>query len=96
MIGFHPNEIAVKKLAGIGTEVDLKFSENFHLNFMTNIFAVQEAGRSNGFSVLAGYGIGAGYMSIAGPLKVGLMHGIYNREKYFTGIKGYISLGYNF
>ncbi len=38
MIGFHPNEIAVKKLAGMGTEVDLEFSENFHLNFMTNIF----------------------------------------------------------
>jgi len=96
MIGFHANEIPVKKLAGFGTEADMNLSENFHVTFMANIFAAQEAERQNGFSVLAGYGLGAGYMSIAGPLKVGLMQGIYNREKFFRGIKGYISLGYNF
>lgn len=96
MIGFHSNEIPVKKLAGFGTEFDMMIYENFHMNFMANIFAAQEAERQTGFSVLAGYGIGVGYMSIAGPLKVGLMHGFYNREKYFRGIKGFISLGYNF
>ncbi len=96
MIGFHANEIPVKKLAGVGTEVDMELSDNFHLNFSTNIFAAQEADRHSGYSILAGYGLGVGYMSLAGPLRAGLMHGIYNREKFFRGIKGYISLGYKF
>jgi outer membrane translocation and assembly module TamA len=63
---------------------------------MANIFAAQEVNRDKGFSLLTGYGLGFGYMSIIGPLRVGLMYGDYNREKYFREIKGYISIGYNF
>ena len=96
MIGFHSNELAVKKLAGIKTELDMEIIENFHLNIMANIFAVQEVNRNKGFSLLTGYGLGVGYMSIIGPLKIGLMYGKYNQEKYFSKIKGYISFGYNF
>ena len=96
MVGFQTNEIPVKKLAGFRTSVDMEVFENIHLNIMANIFAAQEANRKNGFSLLSGVGIGAGYNSIIGPIKIGLMYGNYKREVYFNKIKGYISIGYNF
>ena len=96
MVGFQTNEIPVKKLAGFRASLDMEVFENFHLNIMANIFAVQEANRKNGFSLLSGVGIGAGYNSIIGPIKIGLMYGNYKREVFFNKIKGYISIGYNF
>jgi hypothetical protein len=96
MIGFQTNEIAVNKLAGFRTSFDIEPVESFHLNIMANVFVVQEAFRSKGYSLLTGVGIGAGYMSIIGPLKIGLMYGNYRKELFFHKIKGYISIGYNF
>ncbi|MCJ7447318.1 MAG: patatin-like phospholipase family protein [Bacteroidales bacterium] len=97
MIGFQTNEIPVKKLAGIGTELDMELFKDFHISIMANVFAAQEADRENGYSFLAGYGLGVGYMSIIGPLKAGMMLGQYNNEEeYFKKIKSYISLGFNF
>jgi hypothetical protein len=96
MYGFHSNEIPVKKLAGFGMELDWEILKDLHLNLTGNIFAAQEAERDNGYSLLAGYGIGIGYMSIIGPLKAGIMQGFYEHEKYFKKIKGYISFGYAF
>jgi NTE family protein len=96
MVGFQSNEIAVTKLAGFRTNFDIEPVENFHLNISANIFVVQEAFRDKGFSFLSGIGIGGGYMSIIGPIKIGLMYGNYGSEKYFHKIKGYISIGYNF
>ena len=96
MVGFQPNEIPVKKLAGFRTSLDYELFEDFHLDFMANAFVVQESNRSSGISLLTGIGIGAGYMSIIGPIKIGLMYGNYKREEYFNKIKGYISIGYNF
>ena len=96
MVGFHSNEIPVKKLAGIRGDLDLRLYENIHLTFMANIFAIQEANRDTGYSLLSGYGLGIGYMSIIGPVRIGIMRGDYNREIYFRKTKGYISIGYNF
>jgi hypothetical protein len=96
MYGFQSNEIPVKKLAGARTELDIEIFEDFHMNIMANIFAIQEANRVKGFSLLSGIGVGAGYMSIIGPIKIGVMYGNYKNEKYFNKIKGYISIGYNF
>jgi outer membrane translocation and assembly module TamA len=56
----------------------------------------REAGRATGYSSLAGYGMGLGYMSMLGPIKVGVMHGLYGRERYFNKIKGYFSIGFQF
>ena len=95
MVGFQSNEIPVKNLAGFRASLDLKVLEDFHLNFMANIFAIQEAGRENGFSILSGAGVGAGYMSIIGPIKIGMMYGNYKNEVYFNKFKGYISIGFN-
>jgi NTE family protein len=96
MVGFQPGEIPVRKAAGFRAGLDYELTEDIHLNVLGNIFAVQEVNRSKGFSLLAGVGIGAGYMSIIGPIKIGIMYGEYHKEKYFNRIKGYLSIGYNF
>jgi NTE family protein len=96
MAGFLTNEIAVKKLAGFRSSLDFEMVEDFHLNVIANIFAVQEHDRTKGYSLLYGAGIGAGYMSIIGPIKIGIMYGNYKREEYFNKIKGYLSIGFNF
>ena len=46
MVGFHSNEIPVKKLAGFRTELDMEVLKNLHLNIMANIFAAQEVNRN--------------------------------------------------
>jgi NTE family protein len=96
MVGFQPGEIPVRKAAGFRAGLDYELTEDFHLNVLGNIFAIQEVNRSKGFSLLAGIGVGAGYMSIIGPIKIGIMYGEYHKEKYFNKIKGYLSIGYNF
>jgi outer membrane translocation and assembly module TamA len=96
MVGFHANEIPIKSLAAFGTEIDYEISRNLHLNLTVNIAAIQEASGIDTSSALAGYGLGVGYMTIAGPMRAGIMQGFYNNDKFRRGIKGYISLGYNF
>ena len=96
VIGFYSNEIPVKKMAGIGTELDMEIFKNFHLNLMANIFLAEDIHPEDNYSFLTGYGLGVGYMSVAGPLRIGLMNGNSNREVYPKKIKGYLSFGYNF
>ena len=96
MTGFHANEIPVKKLAGISAEIDFELLEDFHLTAMADIFAVQETDRAGGYSLLTGYGIGIGYMSIIGPVRIGIMQGNYALEESFNKTKGYISIGFKF
>jgi len=96
MTGFQANEIQVKKLAGISTEMDIELFKDLHINIMADFFFVQEANRENGFSFLTGFGAGIGYMSILGPMKIGIMMGNYEEEKFFNKTKGYISIGYKF
>ena len=89
MTGFHSNQIPVKKLAGIRTDLDIELVDNFHMNIMADIFAVQEVNRDKGFSLMTGYGIGFGYMSVIGPMRIGLMHGNSNRDEYLKKNKGF-------
>jgi hypothetical protein len=96
VVGFHPNEIPVRNMAGIRGEFDYEFIDNFHLNLMANIFAIGEINRDKGFYFLSGYGIGVGYNSFLGPLRIGIMQGNYKQEKFFRAVKGFVSFGYNF
>lgn len=96
MVGFHPNEIAVKSLAGVGLDADIEILRDLHINLMTDVFAIQELDRDIGFSLLAGYGVGLGYMSVIGPLKVGMMQGLYSKEVFYKSVKGYVSIGFSF
>jgi NTE family protein len=96
MAGFHGNEIAVTKLAGIGAFFDLEIFENLHIDIMSNFFAIREIEKNKDLTVFSGYGAGIGYMSIIGPMKIGLMYGMPDRRRNINALKGYISIGFRF
>ena len=84
------------KLAGIGADIDIKLIKDFHVTLMSAFYAVNEFGKASGTTLLTGYGIEAGYMSVVGPVRLGLMQGLSNETRYFGTVKGYISIGYTF
>jgi NTE family protein len=94
--GFHTGEIAVDRFAGLRFDADYEFYKDLHLSLITNVAIAREPGISDDLSILGGYGFGLGYMSIIGPLKIGFMHGLSSSERYYSAIKGYISIGFNF
>ena len=96
MTGYNSNEIAAKKFAGAGGEIDLEIFKNIHINLMANSFMVQEVGKQSEFSLFTGYGLGTGYLSIIGPVKAGMMYGGNSYSNSNNKIKGYVSIGYNF
>lgn len=96
MTGFHPNEIPVKNLAGIKSELDLELFKDFHLKAMADIFAIEEVDSQNGISLLTGVGLEVGYMSIIGPIRTGIMYGNSVLNDYYNNLKAYVSIGYNF
>jgi NTE family protein len=96
MAGFHPEEIAVKQIGKFGLGFDWKLTRDLHLNLDSNIAGIREVNRASGYSILVGYGLGLGYMSIIGPIRAGIMQGFYGEEKYFNKIKGYFSVGFSF
>ncbi len=95
-IGFHPNQVMVRNLAGVRFGADIEIAKDLHLTAETNLFALKEPYREYGFTIMGGYGIGAGYMTVAGPVKIGIMHGLYDRQLLFRSIKGYVSMGFTF
>jgi len=95
-VGFHANQIAVQALAGLRFSVDVEVLDDLHLFADANLFAISEPDRDYGVGLLAGYGVGVGYMTVAGPLRAGIMHGLYNREIFFKQVKGYVSIGFSF
>lgn len=96
LTGFHPAEIIVDEFAGVRFDFDFEFIKNFHLDLGANLALAREPGGSEDLSMMGGYRIGLGYMSVAGPLKVGLMHGFCDKERYFSPVKAYINLGFSF
>jgi NTE family protein len=96
LTGFHTGEIAVDRFAGLRFDADLEFHKDLHLSLITNAAIAREPGISNDLSILGGYGLGLGYMSIIGPMKIGFMHGFSSSERFYSAIKGHISIGFNF
>ena len=96
MAGFNANEIASKKYAGLGAELDFEIFRNIHLNLTANSFLIQEAGKRDSFSLFTGYGLGLGYLSIIGPVRAGIMYSADQCESIGSRVKGYVSIGYNF
>ena len=35
-------------------------------------------------------------MTVAGPVMIGIMNGLYDRQLLFRSIKGYVSMGFTF
>lgn len=96
LVGFFSNEVPVEKMAGIRAEADYKLFRKFHVNVMANVFLAEDINHGDSYFLLTGYGLGFGYMSIVGPLRIGLMNGISTPKKYLNTLLGYFSLGYNF
>jgi len=96
LTGFHPLQIPVSRAAGIGFETNVTLAQDLYLSLHSDFFVIQEPGNISGFSLLGGYGAGIGYMTIAGPIKLGVMHGIYNKEIFYPPVKGYLSIGFRF
>lgn len=95
-VGFHPNQIVVRNLGGVRIGADFEILTDLHLSVDFNLFAMKEPDREIGFTIMGGYGIGAGYMTVAGPVRIGIMHGLYDRQLFYRGIKGYVSMGFTF
>ncbi len=96
LAGFRDNEIEVDRMAGIRYGTDIEFRKDLHLCFIANFAVAHEPVKEKELSLYGGYGLGLGYMSIIGPLKIGLMQGFSDNEMYFRSLKGYISIGFNF
>lgn len=95
-IGFHPNQIVIRNLGGVRFSTDFEVLTDLHLSVDFNLFAIKEPDREDGFTIMGGYGIGAGYMTVAGPVRIGIMHGFYDRQLFYRAIKGYVSMGFTF
>lgn len=95
-VGFHANQIAVRSLAGVRFGGDYEILDDLYLRAITNIFAIREPDRSIGFTIIGGYGVGISYMTIAGPITIGVMHGLYENELLYKPVKGYVSAGFSF
>jgi hypothetical protein len=95
-IGFYDNQIPLKNLAGVRLSADYEVAKDLHISFGANLFAIQELDREEGFSFVGGYGLGIGYMTIAGPIRLGVMHGLYDKEVFYKAVKPYVSIGFTF
>jgi NTE family protein len=94
--GFHAMQIPVKKAGGVGLESNITTLKDLYVTCQADLFLIQEPGVEHQISLLGGYGVGMAYMSIAGPIRVGLMHGFYNKEQFLSPLKGYLSIGFTF
>lgn len=96
LAGFHPNEIPIDRMAGVRFDTDIEFKKDFHLSLVANIALAREPMQADRYSLMGGYGLGLGYMSLIGPLKIGIMQGFSNTSKYYKPVKGYFNIGFNF
>jgi len=95
-VGFHPNQVTVRNVGGLRFGTDIEISTDLHLTLDLNLFALKEPDRETGFTIMGGYAIGAGYMTVVGPVRIGIMHGLYDKQILYRPVKGYVSLGFNF
>jgi outer membrane protein assembly factor BamA len=96
LTGFRANEIAVRKIARFTFEADAELFKDFHLNLTADIAAASIPRLRDGYTMIAGIGIGVGYMSIIGPLRAGIMQGFINDGGIIQKPAAYIRLGYSF
>jgi hypothetical protein len=96
MTGFHPNQLKINSVAILRTGMDITLLKDLHLNIMADFAATENTVLTQKITFLSGYGVGLGYNSIIGPIKAGVMYGLYENEVHFSPLKTYISIGYNF
>ena len=96
LTGFHPGEIQVSQFAGLRFDTDWEIHRDIHVGLLTSFALAMEPSSGEDYSVLGGYGLGLGYMSVIGPSRIGIMHGFSSTERYFSELKGFISIGFSF
>lgn len=96
MTGFNPNEIMIRRMSILRTEMDIEFFKDLHINMMADLAVMGNNNYPHELTLLSGYGLGLGYNSIIGPVKAGIMYGVSPAETHFNSFKSYISIGYNF
>ncbi|MBN2665676.1 MAG: patatin-like phospholipase family protein [Bacteroidales bacterium] len=96
LTGFHPGEIQVSQFAGMRFDTDWEIHRDIHVGLLTSFALAREPSSEEDYTVLGGYGVGLGYMSVIGPSRIGIMHGFSSTERYFSELKGFISIGFNF
>ena len=96
MTGFHANEIPAESFASVGFDADVELLRDLHLELITDAGIAREIGMGSDLTYMGGFGLGVGYMSIIGPIRLGLMYGLSSRERYYNSHKGFISIGFNF
>lgn len=96
MQGYHVYQIPVKRVAGLSMNMDYEMKNKLHLELTASLFTGNEIDSPDKATLYEGLGVGAGYLTLFGPLRAGLMYGFNTHLRYFNLLKGYISLGYNF
>lgn len=96
LTGFHPGEIQVSQFAGIRFDTDWEIRRDLHIGLLTAFALAREPESEEDYTVLGGYGVSLGYMSVIGPSRIGLMHGLSSTDRWFNGLKGFISIGFSF
>ncbi len=96
VVGFHPNQIAVRNACGLRVGTDVEIAKDLHLSVDVNVFAMKEPYQGSSLTLMGGIGTGAGYMTVAGPIRIGIMYGLYDRQVLYRNIKGYVSMGFSF
>jgi NTE family protein len=95
-IGYQPYEIIVKSAAGVRGHFDMEFHKDLHAELMADVFLIGEAGGKKEYTLISGFGAGLGYMSVIGPIRLGIMFGGHSNTELFNKTKGYLSIGFNF
>jgi NTE family protein len=91
MTGFHPNQIKIRNLAIFRSEMNISLLKDLRLNVMADFAATNNILFPRKVTFLSGYGLGLSYSSIIGPIKTGVMYGLYeNDDGHFSPLKTYI------
>jgi hypothetical protein len=96
LTGFHPGEIQVSQFAAIRFDTDWEILRDLHAGLLTSFALAKEPSSEEDFTVFGGYGLSLGYMSVIGPSRIGIMHGFSSTQRYLSGLKGFVSIGFNF
>lgn len=96
MTGFQSGELVARKFAGLDAGFDLEILPSLHICADASFYILQDDVTAGNYLFYNGYGLSAGYMTILGPLKAGIMYGRNRNSIYFDDLKGFISFGYYF
>lgn len=91
--GFHANEFVSKSALGGGMAFYYRPFEKIQLGTILNSYYIENIA-SGIYEMHYGGGIEAGYKSIIGPVKLGVMNGFYNDKNAFKNVKIYFSIGF--